>query len=95
MTLPAFAAERHHRLQHGARSYRSISPADAGAQQQTHRLTLLLSIDGTDGRTDATLVHRPCSSCCAGSVTARKCQLTFADWVGCVIVLVVVSWQLI
>jgi len=50
MMLPAFAAEHHRYLQHGARSYRSISPADAGAQQQTHRLTLLLSIDGTDGR---------------------------------------------
>jgi len=50
MTLPAFAAEHHRYLQHGAHSYRSISPADAGAQQQTHRLTLLLSIDGKDGR---------------------------------------------
>jgi len=33
MTLPAFAVERW-RLQHGARSYRSISAADAGAPQQ-------------------------------------------------------------
>jgi len=51
MTLPAFAAERW-RLQHGARSHRLISAADSGAQQQTHRPPLLLSIDGTDRRTD-------------------------------------------
>ena len=36
---------------HGARSYRSTSAADARAQQQT-RLPSLLSIDGTDRRTD-------------------------------------------
>jgi len=53
MTLAAFAAE-HWRLQHGARSYRSISAADAGAQHQTRRSPLLLSIDGTDRRTDLT-----------------------------------------
>ena len=35
-------------MQHGTRSYVSISAVDAGAQQQT-----LLSIDGTDGRTDS------------------------------------------
>ena len=39
-----------------------------GAQQQTHRLPLLLLIDGTDGRTDARLLHKRCSSYCAGSV---------------------------
>ena len=50
MTLPAFAAERRC-LQHGARSYQSISAADAGDQLQTRRPPLLLSIDGTDGRT--------------------------------------------
>jgi len=36
------------RLQHGAR----ITPHPQGAQQQTRRPPLLLSIDGTDGRTD-------------------------------------------
>jgi len=46
VTLPPFAAERRH-LQHGARNYRSLSAANAGAQQQT-RSPLLLSIDGTD-----------------------------------------------
>jgi len=46
MTLPAFAAERR-RLQQGARSCRSISTADAGAQQQTRRSQLLQFIDGT------------------------------------------------
>ena len=35
----------------GSRSYRSLSAARAGAQQQTHRPPQLLSIDGTDGRT--------------------------------------------
>jgi len=47
VTLLAFAAERR-LLQHGARSYRLISAVDAGAQQQTCQLQLLLSIDGTD-----------------------------------------------
>jgi len=46
MMLSSFAAERR-RLQLGACSYRSISAADAGAQQQTRRPPLLLSIDGT------------------------------------------------
>ena len=36
--LSAFAAERR-RMLHGARSYRLISAADTGAQQQTHRWT--------------------------------------------------------
>jgi len=48
--LPTFVAESR-RLQHDTRSYRSMSAADAGAQQQTRRLQLLLSIDWTDGRT--------------------------------------------
>jgi len=39
-------------LSAGARSYRSISAADAGAQKLTFRPSLLLSIDGTDGLTD-------------------------------------------
>jgi len=51
MTPPAFAVECL-RLQHGTRNYRSISAADAGAQQQTRRPPMLLSIDGTDRRTD-------------------------------------------
>ena len=56
MTLPAFAAERR-RLHHGARSYRSISAVDAEAQQQTRRPPLMLSIAGTDRRTDARLLR--------------------------------------
>jgi len=44
MTLPAFAAERRRRLQHGVRSCRLISPAEVVAQQQTRRPPLLLSI---------------------------------------------------
>jgi len=59
MTLPAFAAKRR-RLQYGARSCRSISAADAGAQQQIRRPPLLLSIDGTDGQTDTRPLHRRC-----------------------------------
>ena len=51
MVLLAFAAECW-RPQHGARSYRSISAAYTGAQQQTRRPPLLLSIDGTDRRAD-------------------------------------------
>jgi len=39
-------------VQHGARSCRSISAADSGAQQQTRRPPMLLSTDGTDRRTD-------------------------------------------
>jgi len=45
MTLPAFAAERRRLLS------MDIS-CPRGAQQQTGRTPLLLSIDGTDGRTD-------------------------------------------
>ena len=33
-----------------------------GAQQQTHQLPLLLPVSGTDRRTDAWLLHRPCSA---------------------------------
>ena len=51
MTLPAFAAERRH-PQHGACSYRSISAADAGAQQQTRRPPLRCPSTGQkDGQT--------------------------------------------
>jgi len=57
MTLPAFAAEPRC-PQQGARSYRLISAADAGAQQQTCRPPSLLTIDGTtDRRTDAQPLH--------------------------------------
>ena len=38
----------------GSSSYRSISDARARPQQQTHRPQLLLSIDGTDRRTERT-----------------------------------------
>jgi len=61
--LAAFAAERQHPL-HGARSYRSKSPA----QQQTRQPLLLLSIDWTDERTDARPLHRPFSAGYAGSI---------------------------
>jgi len=49
--LPAFAAERR-RLQHGARSCRSIFPAHTALEQLTCRPPLLLSTDGTDRQTD-------------------------------------------
>ena len=39
-------------LSAGACIYRSISAASARAEQKTNRTPLLLSIDGTDGRTD-------------------------------------------
>ena len=68
MTLPAFAAEPRC-PQQGARSYRLISAADAGAQQQTCLPPSLLTIDGTtDRRTDAQPLHRPCFAYYAGSV---------------------------
>jgi len=57
MTLPASAAERRP-LQHGARPQLPIDTSyPQGAQQQTRRPSLLLSIDGADeerrdGRTD-------------------------------------------
>ena len=40
------------RVSRGSSSYRSISAARARPQQQTRRPPLLLSIDGTDRRTD-------------------------------------------
>jgi len=40
------------RMSRGSSSYRSISAARARPQQQTRRPPLLLSIDGTDRRTD-------------------------------------------
>jgi len=51
MTLPAFAAERR------AAGRRLLSIDISCAQQQTRCTPLLLSIDGTDRRTDT--VHRP------------------------------------
>jgi len=39
-------------------SYQSISAASARVQQQTSRTPLLLSIDGTDGRTDGRILDR-------------------------------------
>ena len=66
MTLPTFAAERRHQQQ-STSSYRSVSAADASAQQQTHQLLLVLSTDETDtgmdrqtnGRRDARILYRP------------------------------------
>jgi len=43
------------RMSRGSSSYRSISAARARPQQQTRRPLLLLSIDGTDGRTDGNI----------------------------------------
>jgi len=43
---------------------RYLSADAGGAEQQTRRASLLLSIDGTDRRTDGPL-HEPC---CAGNV---------------------------
>ena len=71
VTLPAFDTERRAAaplpLSAGA-CYRSISPVLTALDQQTRRTPLLLSIDGTDGRTDARSFHRPCSAYYAGSV---------------------------
>jgi len=71
VTLPAFDTERRAAaplpLSAGA-CYRSISPVLTALDQQTRRTPLLLSIDGTDGRTDARPFHRPCSAYYAGSV---------------------------
>jgi len=57
MTLPAAsararAADSDRQPVRGASSYRSIYAARAGAQQQSSSTSLLLSIDGTDRRTD-------------------------------------------
>jgi len=71
VTLPAFGTERRAAaplpLSAGA-CYRSISPVLTALDQQTRRTPVLLSIDGTDGRTDARPFHRPCSAYYAGSV---------------------------
>jgi len=50
MTLPALAGKRMRRAYQ--LSIYIISAAEARAQQQTSRTPLLLSIDGTDRRTD-------------------------------------------
>jgi len=47
-----------------------------GAQQQTRRPPLLLSIDGTDRQTDARPLHRPCSAYNADSVN----NVTLIHW---------------
>jgi len=65
MTLPTFAAE-HRRL-----LVIDIS-CPRGAQQQTRRTPLLLSIDGTDGRTDARPLHRPGAAYYANSAKIIK-----------------------
>jgi len=73
MTLPAAsararAADIDRQPVRGAGSYRSISAASARAQQQTSRMLLLLSIDGTDGRTDRQTNTRPLHRRFAGAV---------------------------
>jgi len=54
--LPAFAAER--RRLAVRRPQQSIDISSQGAQQQTFRTPLLLSIDGTDRRTDGRIDDR-------------------------------------
>ena len=68
-TLAAFITERQ-RLLYVVRSCRFIY-CPQGAQQQTHRTPLLLSIDGTDSyrRTLDRPLHRPCSQWCIGGYT--------------------------
>jgi len=51
VTLPAFAAECGH-LQPIYRSIAGTQHRQGTEQQTSHMLLLLLSIDGTDGRTD-------------------------------------------
>jgi len=58
--LPAFAAERRRRTRRSTALTTRLQllidiSCPQGAQQQTHRPPLLLSIDGTDGRTDGRL----------------------------------------
>jgi len=58
MTLPTFAAE-HRRLQHGARSYRSISTARmALSSKPAGRRCCCRSMGQTDGRTDEWMPRR-------------------------------------
>jgi len=83
VTLPAFAAECR-RLLHGARSWRSLSPA--------RRLPLLLSIDGTDRRTDgrstvAYVLYKLCGVSDNYVIDVRVClklcyyqKATTVDW---------------
>jgi len=65
MTLPAAAAQAPADIDRypvrGAGRCRLISAARARAQQQIICTPLLLSIDGTDGRTDTRPLHRPCT----------------------------------
>jgi len=78
--LPAFAAERRaagcSRLQllRGAASCRPISPASHGAQLQTRRTPQLLSIDGTDRRTDGQTDDRFLSTLPRMLCAGRECQ---------------------
>ena len=53
----ALTAAKHRLLYHCACSYWSKCAADSIAQQQTHWLLLLLSIDGTDRLTDGWVHH--------------------------------------
>jgi len=51
-----------------------------GAQQQTRRPPLLLSMNGTDRRTDVRPLHRPCSAYYAGSVNKWKLKSAFKQF---------------
>jgi len=61
ITLPAFAAERRRLL-----SIDIYCRLDA--QQQTRRMPLLLSINGTDGRADGRTDARPFHRRCCGTM---------------------------
>jgi len=73
---PAFCCSAH-ALRAG---YRSISAARAGAQQQTSRTPLQLSIDGTDrqtdGRTPDRNVNRPQMSLIAAYSLKKQDSIT-------------------
>ena len=50
-----------------------------GAQQQTRRSGMQRSIDGTDGRTDTVLLHRPCRLLCEKCLQHRTERISIAD----------------
>jgi len=81
MTLPADRAPADIDRQpvRGAGSCRSIYAACARTQWQTSRTSLLLSINGTDERTDIRLLHTPCAAYYATKI--RDVYVTY-DFIG-------------
>jgi len=69
--LPAFAAERRHACSTAPVVSIDIS-YQQGAQQQTHRPLLLLSINGADRWTDTRPFHRAYSAYNVGRVSKRE-----------------------